>query len=92
MVRRYESKFYPEAIEIYTVAIALRDDNDSYLYQNCHEEHSHIATILVVVVSFQALTDLYYKGLSKVEREPSFQSFSKLEFEFERQRIKKIGY
>lgn len=38
---------------------------------------------------FQALADPYFKGLSKVEREPSCQSFSKLEFEFERRRVTK---
>ncbi|KAI3753623.1 hypothetical protein L2E82_25682 [Cichorium intybus] len=37
----------------------------------------------------QALADPYFKGLSKVEREPSCQSFSKLEFEFERRRVTK---
>lgn len=38
---------------------------------------------------YQALADPYFKGLSKVEREPSCQSFSKLEFEFERRRVTK---
>lgn len=37
----------------------------------------------------QALADPYFKGLAKVEREPSCQSFSKLEFEFERRRVTK---
>ncbi|KAJ0694857.1 putative mitogen-activated protein kinase CMGC-MAPK family [Helianthus annuus] len=37
----------------------------------------------------QALADPYFKGLSKVEREPSCQAFSKLEFEFERRRVTK---
>lgn len=37
----------------------------------------------------QALADPYFKGLSKVEREPSCQPFSKLEFEFERRRVTK---
>ncbi|KAJ0733497.1 putative mitogen-activated protein kinase CMGC-MAPK family [Helianthus annuus] len=37
----------------------------------------------------QALADPYFKGLSKVEREPSCPSFSKFEFEFERRRVTK---
>ncbi|KAI7754273.1 hypothetical protein M8C21_001141, partial [Ambrosia artemisiifolia] len=37
----------------------------------------------------EALADPYFKGLSKLEREPSCQSISKMEFEFERRRITK---
>ena len=37
----------------------------------------------------QALADPYFKGLAKVEREPSAQPVSKMEFEFERRRITK---
>ncbi|XP_052177737.1 mitogen-activated protein kinase 15 isoform X1 [Diospyros lotus] len=37
----------------------------------------------------EALADPYFKGLSKVEREPSCQPISKLEFEFERRRLTK---
>ncbi|KAJ7981912.1 Mitogen-activated protein kinase [Quillaja saponaria] len=37
----------------------------------------------------EALADPYFKGLAKVEREPSCQLFSKLEFEFERRRVTK---
>ncbi|KAH6764172.1 MAP kinase 19 [Perilla frutescens var. frutescens] len=37
----------------------------------------------------QALADPYFKGLSKIEREPSCQPISKLEFEFERRRLTK---
>lgn len=37
----------------------------------------------------EALADPYFKGLAKVEREPSSQPISKLEFEFERRRITK---
>ncbi|KAH9608573.1 hypothetical protein KSS87_017246 [Heliosperma pusillum] len=37
----------------------------------------------------EALTDRYFKGLSKVEREPACQPISKLEFEFERRRVTK---
>ncbi|KAJ4975658.1 hypothetical protein NE237_000764 [Protea cynaroides] len=37
----------------------------------------------------QALSDPYFKGLAKVEREPSCQPITKLEFEFERRRVTK---
>jgi hypothetical protein len=37
----------------------------------------------------QALVDPYFKGLPKVDREPSTQPITKMEFEFERQRINK---
>ncbi|KAI6687132.1 hypothetical protein NL676_023960 [Syzygium grande] len=37
----------------------------------------------------EALADPYFKGLAKVEREPSSQPISKLEFEFERRRLTK---
>ncbi|XP_071730084.1 mitogen-activated protein kinase 18-like isoform X2 [Rutidosis leptorrhynchoides] len=37
----------------------------------------------------EALADPYFKGLSKLEREPSCQSISKMEFEFERRRVTK---
>lgn len=37
----------------------------------------------------EALADPYFKGLAKVEREPSCQHISKLEFEFERRRVTK---
>ena len=37
----------------------------------------------------EALADPYFKGLAKVEREPSCQSISKLEFDFERRRVTK---
>ncbi|KAK4804505.1 hypothetical protein SAY86_004322 [Trapa natans] len=37
----------------------------------------------------EALADPYFKGLAKVEREPSCQPISKLEFEFERLRVTK---
>lgn len=40
-------------------------------------------------VFFQALADPYFKGLAKVEREPSCQPISKMEFEFERRRVTK---
>lgn len=36
---------------------------------------------------WQALADPFFKGLAKVEREPSCQPISKLEFEFERRRV-----
>ncbi|KAH7440143.1 hypothetical protein KP509_04G093500 [Ceratopteris richardii] len=37
----------------------------------------------------EALADPYFKGLAKVEREPSALPISKLEFEFERRRLSK---
>ncbi|KAF2311066.1 hypothetical protein GH714_019337 [Hevea brasiliensis] len=37
----------------------------------------------------RALADPYFKGLAKVEREPSAQPVTKMEFEFERRRITK---
>ncbi|XP_044481080.1 mitogen-activated protein kinase 19-like [Mangifera indica] len=37
----------------------------------------------------EALADPYFKGLSKIEREPSCQPIAKLEFEFERRRVTK---
>ncbi|GKV34411.1 hypothetical protein SLEP1_g42785 [Rubroshorea leprosula] len=37
----------------------------------------------------EALADPYFKGLAKIEREPSCQSISRLEFEFERRRVMK---
>ncbi|CAI9089055.1 OLC1v1023555C1 [Oldenlandia corymbosa var. corymbosa] len=37
----------------------------------------------------EALSDPYFKGLAKVEREPSCQPISKMEFEFERRRVTK---
>ncbi|CAJ1941210.1 unnamed protein product [Sphenostylis stenocarpa] len=37
----------------------------------------------------EALADPYFKGLAKVEREPSAQPITKMEFEFERRRIAK---
>lgn len=37
----------------------------------------------------QALADPYFKGLAKVEREPSCQPITKMEFEFERRRVTK---
>ncbi|KAG7010426.1 Mitogen-activated protein kinase 20 [Cucurbita argyrosperma subsp. argyrosperma] len=37
----------------------------------------------------EALADPYFKGLAKIEREPSCQPISKMEFEFERRRVAK---
>lgn len=37
----------------------------------------------------QALADPYFKGLAKVEREPSCRPISKMEFEFERKKVTK---
>jgi len=40
-------------------------------------------------IYWQALSDTFFKGLAKVEREPSCQPISRLEFEFERRRVTK---
>lgn len=45
--------------------------------------------VLPFLFGNQALADPYFKGLSKIEREPSCQPISKLEFEFERRRVTK---
>ncbi|KAK8492198.1 hypothetical protein V6N11_031188 [Hibiscus sabdariffa] len=37
----------------------------------------------------EALADPYFRGLAKIEREPSCQPISKIEFEFERRRVTK---
>lgn len=37
----------------------------------------------------EALSDPYFRGLAKVEREPSCQPITKMEFEFERRRVTK---
>jgi mitogen-activated protein kinase 1/3 len=37
----------------------------------------------------EALTDPYFKGLSKIDREPSCQPIRKLEFEFEQKKLSK---
>lgn len=47
------------------------------------------ALFFYVLVLYQALADPYFKGLSKVEREPSCQPITKMEFEFERRRVTK---
>jgi len=44
---------------------------------------------LVANVHNQALADPYFKGLAKVEREPSCQQITKMEFEFERRKVTK---
>jgi mitogen-activated protein kinase 1/3 len=38
---------------------------------------------------FQALHDPYFKGLARVEREPSCQPIRKVEFDFEHKRMSK---
>lgn len=40
-------------------------------------------------MSCQALADPYFRNLARVEREPSAQPVTKMEFEFERRRITK---
>jgi hypothetical protein len=43
----------------------------------------------VVFLTLQALADPYFATLSNVEREPSRNPISKLEFEFERRKVTK---
>lgn len=45
--------------------------------------------LFVFIFMSQALADPYFKGLAKVEREPSCQPITKMEFEFERRRVTK---
>ena len=56
-----------------------------------HTLHSFFIQLkfMVLCVTSQALADPYFKNLAKVEREPSCQPVTKLEFEFERRRITK---
>jgi mitogen-activated protein kinase 1/3 len=42
-----------------------------------------------IITFLQALAHPYFKGLAKVEREPSCQPITKMEFEFERRRVTK---
>ncbi|RZR92248.1 hypothetical protein BHM03_00020500 [Ensete ventricosum] len=44
---------------------------------------------IYLLLMYQALADPYFKGLAKVEREPSCQPITKMEFEFERRRLTK---
>jgi mitogen-activated protein kinase 1/3 len=46
---------------------------------------------LLSLVYNQALADPYFKGLAEVEREPSCQPITKVEFEFERTKVTKEG-
>lgn len=55
---------------------------------------AYISNMVILLKVFgltfnQALADPYFKGLAKVEREPSCQPISKMEFEFERRRATK---
>jgi len=42
-----------------------------------------------MLVLCQALRDPYFKGLARVEREPSCQPIKKVEFDFEHKRMSK---
>lgn len=48
-----------------------------------------LVNIKLKTIFLQALADPYFKGLAKVEREPSCQPISKVEFEFERRKVTK---
>lgn len=51
----------------------------------CHVNVLNVCNLVL----YQALADPYFKGLAKVEREPSCQPITKMEFEFERRRVTK---
>lgn len=53
--------------------------------------HFNMPSVLKLfgLVFYQALADPYFKGLAKVDREPSCQPITKMEFEFERRRVTK---
>lgn len=53
------------------------------------DEYGFEMDVLTLASAIQALADAYFKGLAKVEREPSAQPITKMEFEFERRRINK---
>lgn len=44
---------------------------------------------MILVLCLQALADPYFHGLANLDREPSTQPISKLEFEFERRKVGK---
>lgn len=44
---------------------------------------------MMLVLFLQALADPYFHGLANMDREPSTQPISKLEFEFERRKVGK---
>ena len=44
---------------------------------------------ITACLCLQALADPYFDGLANVDREPSTQPISKLEFEFERRKLTK---
>lgn len=48
-----------------------------------------IAKVYVFLNLVQALADPYFRGLPKLEREPSAQPISKLDFEFEERKLTK---
>lgn len=50
---------------------------------------SLLIQFIIISVHFQALADPYFLGLANVDREPSTQPISKLEFEFERKKLTK---
>lgn len=49
----------------------------------------NIVFVILLVFMLQSLADPYFRGLANVEREPSTQPISKLEFEFERRKLAK---
>lgn len=50
---------------------------------------SPLMLVFFILCLFQALADPYFGGLASLDREPSTQPISKLEFEFERKKLTK---
>ena len=61
----------------------------SVLFQVLASQYVSSFLKCILHASHQALADPYFRNLAKVEREPSAQPVSKMEFEFERRRITK---
>lgn len=78
----FDPKDRPTAAEVRLLSFLLLLDS------LCPSPLEELACLHCDVI-WQALADPYFKGLAKVEREPSCQPISKMEFEFERRRLTK---
>lgn len=58
-----------------------------YSWESVYWRHYHV--VILLSINLQALADPYFEGLGNVDREPSTQPISKLEFEFERRKLTK---
>ncbi|KAK9132382.1 hypothetical protein Scep_011910 [Stephania cephalantha] len=70
----FDPKDRPTAEEVLILPSLI----DSIIVSSCND-----------LLTVPALADPYFKGLAKVEREPSCQPITKMEFEFERRRVTK---